>query len=79
MVGNNLSNISLPALVLLRKGVLLKQRTLVGRVPSTIYVIQEGCYGYCCGIRLLRDVSHCGVVTIQLMLRDSSQQWSGVR
>lgn len=77
MVSNNLSNISLPALVLLRKAVLLKQRTLVGRAPSTIYVIQDGCYGYCCGVRLHRD--HCGVATVQLMLRDGSQQRSGVR
>lgn len=75
----NLSNISLPALVLLRKGVLLKQSTLVGRAPSTIHVIQDSCYGYCCGITLLRDVSHWSVVTVQLMLRDGSQQGTGVR
>lgn len=79
MLGNNLSNVSLPALVLLRKKVLLKLSTLVGRAPSTIYVIQDGCYGYCCGVMLLKDVSHCSVVTVQLMLRDGSQQGTGVR
>lgn len=78
MLGNNLSNVSLPALVLLRKKVLLKLSTLVGRAPS-IYVIQDGCYGYCCSVMLLRDVSHCSVVTVQLILRDGSQQGTGVR
>lgn len=79
MLGNNLSNVCLPALVLLRKGVLLKQSTLVGRAPSTINVIQDSCYGYCCRVMLLGDVSHCSAVAVRRMLRDGSQQGTGVR
>lgn len=76
---NNLADVSLPALVLLRKAVLLKQSTLVGRASSAVYVIQDSCHGDCCGVTLLSEVNHGSVVTFQLMLRDGSQQGTGVR
>lgn len=75
---NNLSHVSLPALVLLGEGVLLKQFSLVGEAPS-ICLIQDRCYGYCCGVTLLRDVRHRGGAAIQLTLRDCGQQGPGVR
>lgn len=79
MLGNNLANVSLPALVLLGEGVPLKQDTLLGEAPSANCLIQNSCYGYCGGVMLLRDESRCRGVSVQLMLRDGSQQGTGVR
>lgn len=78
MLGNDLSNVGLPALVLLGEGVLLKQSGLVGEAPSSTCLIQDSCYGYSCGVMLLSDVSHSRWVTPQLMLWDGSQQGAGV-
>lgn len=79
MLGNDLSNVGLPALVLLGEGVLLKQSGLVGEAPSTTCLSQDSCYGYSRGVMLLSDGSHCRWVTPQLVLRDGSQQGTGVR
>lgn len=79
MLGNDLSNVGLPALVLLGEGVLLKQSGLVGEAPSMTCLIQDSCYGYSRGVVLLSHVSHCGWVTPQLVLRDGGQQGAGVR
>lgn len=78
MLGNNLANVSLPALVLLGEGVPLKQNTLLGEAPANC-LIQNSCYGYCGGVLLLRDGSRCRGVSVPLMLRDGSQQGTGVR
>lgn len=78
MLANDLSNVGLPALVLLGEGVLLKQSGLVGEAPSMTCLIQDSCYGYSCGVMLLGHVGHCRWVTPQLVLRDGSQQGAGV-
>lgn len=81
----NLSNVGLPALVLLRAGVLLKQSSLVGNGPwatsaaiGNIKHCGDGRYGAVVMLRD-RDLRHQGGKAVYLRLRDCGQERAGVR
>ncbi|TNN75625.1 hypothetical protein EYF80_014175 [Liparis tanakae] len=80
-----LSNVGLPARVLLRAGVLLKQRCLVGEGPwaacagvPNIQHCGNGCYGTVAKLRD-RDLRNQGGEAVCLRLRDGGQEGAGVR
>lgn len=78
----DLSNVGLPALVLLRAGVLFKQSCLVGdgpwAAPTNIHDHGDGRYGSVAMLRD-RDVRNHGGETVYLRLRDGGQEGAGVR